>query len=110
MLLGMRKQFEPLVLDGSKQHSIRNKRKPPRKRPEPGDICNIYGDSRQKTPGCLGFTGDLIHWDYAHPVKVWPIKRSRARFPHRNDARGEPKPRRSTTVSRAQIKALKGAR
>jgi len=156
MLLGMRRRFEPFVLDGSKTHTIRNKRKAPRRRPEPGDLCNVYGDSRQKTmhllgrwpctrvedirieahfgpwriplsvdiwidgeqlsmsevnrlcwvdgfrasdeenawfdfaeywgkssripktAGCLGFTGDLIHWDYAHPVQWAKKPRKRA--------------------------------
>lgn len=156
MLLGMRRRFEPFVMDGSKRHTIRNKRKPPRKRPEPGDICNVYGDSRQKTMHLLGrwpctqvqdirivahfgpwripislqvwlddeelgqsevnrlcwvdgfrasgeenawsdfveywgkesrvpktagrleYEGDLIHWDFARPITIWPIKKRRA--------------------------------
>lgn len=51
MLLGFKRRFEPLVLDHSKRHTIRAKRKQP---PSVGDRCDCYGDSRQKTMHLLG--------------------------------------------------------
>lgn len=50
-LLGFKRRFAPMVLDGSKQHTIRAKRKIPVK---PGDICHCYVDPRQKTMTLLG--------------------------------------------------------
>jgi hypothetical protein len=51
MMFGFKRQFEPFVLDGSKTHTIRAKRKRP---PRPGDRLDLYGDPRQKTMHLLG--------------------------------------------------------
>jgi hypothetical protein len=51
MLLGFQRQFEPYVIDGSKTHTIRAKRK---KRPKIGETCHCYGDVRQKSMHLLG--------------------------------------------------------
>lgn len=50
-LLGFKRQFAIFVAEGSKQHTIRAKRKFPVK---PGDICHCYVDPRQKTMALLG--------------------------------------------------------
>jgi hypothetical protein len=51
MLLGFQRQFEPYVLDGTKTHTIRAKRKV---RPKAGETCHCYGDVRQKSMHLLG--------------------------------------------------------
>src|SRR4051812_25287523 len=51
MLLGMKRRFEPFVLDGSKRHTIRAKRK---LRPRVGEICHVYVNPRQKSMRLLG--------------------------------------------------------
>lgn len=50
-LLGFKRQFAGFVREGSKQHTIRAKRKFPVK---PGDICHCYVDPRQRTMALLG--------------------------------------------------------
>ncbi len=47
MLLNFKKQFQPLILDGSKTHSIRGERKD-QKRPEPGETLHLYTGLRQR--------------------------------------------------------------
>ena len=51
MLLGFKRRFAPFVLDGSKRHTIRAKRKTP---PKIGEICHCYVDPRQKSMKLLG--------------------------------------------------------
>jgi hypothetical protein len=51
MLLGFMRRFEPFVLDGSKTHTIRAKRK---NTPKVGEICHCYVDPRRKTMRLLG--------------------------------------------------------
>ncbi len=51
MLLTFKKRFEPYLLDGSKQHTIRAYRKNPAK---VGETCYCYGDARQKTMHLIG--------------------------------------------------------
>ena len=81
MLLGFKRQFEPYVLDGSKTHTVRARRKI---RPRVGQRCDCYGDVRQKTMHLLGrwpcvrvesikianaSTIDLLQGDC--PLRVW---------------------------------------
>jgi len=47
MLLNFKKQFRPMILDGSKTHTIRDERKDG-KRPVPGEILHLYTGLRQK--------------------------------------------------------------
>lgn len=49
MVLGFKRRFEPLVVDGSKRHSIRAG-----ERWRPGMICDCFVDPRQKTMRLLG--------------------------------------------------------
>jgi hypothetical protein len=51
MLLGFKDQFHPMILDGSKRHTIRAQRKI---RPKPGETCHCYGKVRQKGMHLLG--------------------------------------------------------
>ena len=51
MLLGFMRRFAPFVVDGSKTHTIRAKRKNP---PRVGEICHCYVDPRQKSMKLLG--------------------------------------------------------
>lgn len=51
MLLGFKRQFAPMVLDGTKTHTIRGLRKIA---PRVGDIAHCYVDPRQKTMRLLG--------------------------------------------------------
>jgi hypothetical protein len=51
MLLGFKPRFESKILDKSKRHTIRPKRK---KRPRPGQPCHCYVNPRQKTMRLLG--------------------------------------------------------
>jgi hypothetical protein len=51
MLLGFKRRFVPFILDGTKTHTIRAKRKV---RPRPGEMCHCYVDPRQKTMALLG--------------------------------------------------------
>src|SRR6201992_1971719 len=50
MLLGFKRRFAPMILDGSKRHTIRGKGRNWR----PGIICDCYVDPRQKTMRLLG--------------------------------------------------------
>lgn len=52
MLLGFKRRFAPFVEEGSKTHTIRAIGL--RRRFRPGDICDCYVDSRQKTMRLLG--------------------------------------------------------
>lgn len=52
MLLGFKKRFEEFVRTGSKTHTFRVRGK--RRRFRVGDICDCYGDTRQKTMHLLG--------------------------------------------------------
>ncbi len=51
MLLGFKPRFEPYVIEGSKTHTIRRKK---RIRPRAGEVCHCFGDVRQKTMHVLG--------------------------------------------------------
>lgn len=51
MLLGFKRRFAPFVEDGSKTHTIRDRRKT---RPKVGETCHCYVDPRQKTMRLLG--------------------------------------------------------
>ena len=51
MLLGFQRRFVEHILDGSKTHTIRGKRK---RAPRVGEICHCYVDARQKTMRLLG--------------------------------------------------------
>lgn len=51
MLLGFKRQFAPHVKNGSKRHTIRDRRKI---RPQVGETCHCYVDPRQKTMELLG--------------------------------------------------------
>jgi hypothetical protein len=51
MLLGFKRRFEPYVVDGSKQHTIRAIRAVV---PRAGETCHCYVDPRQKTMRLLG--------------------------------------------------------
>jgi hypothetical protein len=51
MLLGFKPRFEPYIIEGSKTHTIRRKKKYP---PRVGEVCHCYGDVRQKTMHVLG--------------------------------------------------------
>lgn len=51
MLLGFKRRFEPMVMDGSKTHTMRAKRKI---RPRVGETCHCYVDPRQKSMRVLG--------------------------------------------------------
>lgn len=51
MLLGFKRCFESYILEGSKTHTIRAKRKQP---PKIGETCHCYGDIRQKSMHLLG--------------------------------------------------------
>jgi hypothetical protein len=51
MLLGFKRQFAPMVLDGSKTHTIRARRKIPAR---VGETCHCYVDPRQKSMQLLG--------------------------------------------------------
>jgi hypothetical protein len=51
MLLGFKTRFAPMILDGSKRHTIRAKRKIA---PKPGEICHCYTGLRQKGAKLLG--------------------------------------------------------
>lgn len=53
MLLVFQRRFEAKVLDHSKRHTIRAKRKGKRQW-RVGDVCDCYGDGRQKTMHLLG--------------------------------------------------------
>lgn len=50
-LLGFKRRFAPMVLEGSKRHTIRAIRKIPVK---VGDVCHCYVDPRQKSMRLLG--------------------------------------------------------
>lgn len=52
MILGFKKQFHAFVQDGSKTHTIRAKGK--RRSFRPGDMCDCYGNHRQKSMFLLG--------------------------------------------------------
>jgi hypothetical protein len=57
MLLGFKRRFEPMVVDGSKTHTIRGLRKSAAGRPvtpKVGEICHCYVDPRQKSMRLLG--------------------------------------------------------
>ncbi len=51
IVLGFKRRFEPMVRDGSKQHTIRAFRKIA---PRVGDMCHCYVDSRQRTMTLIG--------------------------------------------------------
>jgi hypothetical protein len=51
MLLGFKDRFHPMIIDGSKTHTIRSKRT---LRPKPGEGCHCYGKVRQKGMHLLG--------------------------------------------------------
>ena len=51
MLLGFQARFEKKILDKSKRHTIRAKRK---RRPQPGQPCHCYVNPRQKSMRLLG--------------------------------------------------------
>lgn len=51
MLFGFRRMFETFVVEGSKTHTIRGRRKI---RPRVGKVADCYVDSRQKTMRLLG--------------------------------------------------------
>jgi hypothetical protein len=53
MVLGFKQQFEAKILSKEKRHTIRAKRKGKRQW-RAGDICDCYGDARQKTMHLLG--------------------------------------------------------
>ena len=75
MLLGFQRRFAPYVRDGSKRHTIRARGK--RRRFRPGDRCDCYVDSRQKTMKLLGRWPCLkvqeikIAHGSEHPLRVW---------------------------------------
>ena len=52
MLLGFKRRFASFVEEGSKTHTIRAIGK--RRAFRPGDICDCFVDTRQKTMRCLG--------------------------------------------------------
>jgi hypothetical protein len=52
VLLGFKRRFAPFVEEGSKTHTIRAIGK--RRAFRPGDICDCFVDSRQKTMRCIG--------------------------------------------------------
>lgn len=51
MLLGFKHRFEPFILAGTKQHTIRGYRKNP---PRVGQMCDCYVDARRPTMRLLG--------------------------------------------------------
>lgn len=51
MLLNFKPRFVPMILDGSKQHTIRAKRK---LRPKVGELCHCYTGLRHKGAKLLG--------------------------------------------------------
>ncbi len=51
MLLGFQDRFHPMLLDGSKRHTIRAPRKIS---PKVGEVCHCYGKVRQKGMHLLG--------------------------------------------------------
>lgn len=51
MLLGFKPRFEPYIIEGSKTHTIRRKK---RIRPRVGEICHCFGGVRQRTMHLLG--------------------------------------------------------
>lgn len=51
MILGFKDQFHSMILEGSKVHTIRARRKI---RPKSGEVCHCYGKVRQKGMHLLG--------------------------------------------------------
>ncbi len=51
MMLGFKSRFEPMILDGSKRHTIRAKRDNP---PKVGEICHCYVNPRSRAMRLLG--------------------------------------------------------
>jgi hypothetical protein len=51
MLLGFKRQFVPYIREGSKRHTIRDRRS---RRPKAGEICHNYCGLRQKGAELLG--------------------------------------------------------
>ncbi len=70
MLLGFKKQFEPMILSHLKTHTIRAKRKRP---PHVGEICHCYTGLRQRGPIIQKLaSGQVVRQKMARLLGRWP--------------------------------------